>query len=129
MLGALRSLFYFDGAVFTLVGVVVLFKPGASAAALPPEAGNTPHMRDTRRLLASAYIAAGLFLLSCGSGLAGHFYLQVAAVLRAVSLLVLVGVNVGQIRNGNWKKVSLVPYVVAFPLMALAYLTLGLFSS
>jgi hypothetical protein len=36
------------------------------------------------------------------------------------------GVNQLQIRNGNWKRASLVPYVVAFPLMALAYLMLGL---
>jgi hypothetical protein len=57
MFGALRSLFYFDGAVFTLVGGLVLFKPAAKAAALPAEAGDTPHLRDTRRLLASAYIA------------------------------------------------------------------------
>lgn len=126
MLNVLRGLFYIDGAVFTLVGAVVLFMPAAKAAALPPAAGDTPHLRDTRRLLASAYIAAGLFLLSCGTGIAGAAYLRLAAVLRAVSLLVLVGVNQLQIRNGNWKRASLVPYVVAFPLMALAYLTLGL---
>ena len=62
MLNVLRGLFYIDGAVFTLVGAVVLFMPAAKAAALPPAAGDTPHLRDTRRLLASAYIAAGLFL-------------------------------------------------------------------
>lgn len=122
----LRGLFYFDGAVFSLVGVVVLWLPSARAAALPPEAGDTPHLRDTRRLLASAYLAAGLFLLSCGTGVAGEAYLRLAAVLRALSLLVLVGVNSTQIRNGNWKQASLLPYVVAFPLMALAYLAAGL---
>lgn len=126
MFSVLRGLFYFDGAIFTLVGVVVLFLPSARAASLPAEAGDTPHLRDTRRLLASAYIAAGLFLLSCGTGLPGEVYLRVAAALRAVSLLVLVGVNVGQIKNGNWKPATLRPYVVAFPLMALAYLALAL---
>jgi hypothetical protein len=125
----LRGLFYFDGAVFTLVGLVVLFMPAARAAALPPAAGDTPHLRDTRRLLASAYIAAGLVLLSCGTGIAGAAYLRLAAVLRAVSLFVLVGVNLGQIRNGNWKPTSLVPYLVAFPLMALAYLAMALLGS
>lgn len=125
MFGVLRGLFYFDGAIFTLVGMVVLVFPSARAAALPAAAGDTPHLRDTRRLLASAYIAAGLFLLSCGTGLPGEAYLRVAAVMRAVSLLVLVGVNVGQIQNGNWKPATLRPYVVAFPLMALAYLALA----
>ena len=76
MLSVLRSLFCFDGAVFTLVGALVLLMPSASAAAIPREAGDTPHLRDTRRLLASAYIAAGLFLLSCGAGFAGDAYLR-----------------------------------------------------
>lgn len=126
MTNVLRMLFGADGVVFTLVGAIVLVLPSARAAALPPEAGATPHVVDTRRLLASAYVGVGLFLLSCASGAADEHYLRHAAVLRAVSLLVLVGCNAIQVRNGNWKPATLAPYLFAFPAMAVAYLWLGL---
>jgi FtsH-binding integral membrane protein len=117
----LRGLFLADGLVFFLVGVVVMFMPAARAAALPPEAGDTPHLRDTRRLLASVYLALGMFLLAFGSGAAQGATLRLAAQLRGASLLVMVGVNIAQLRSGNWMRGSLVPYVVIFPLLAIAY--------
>jgi hypothetical protein len=118
----IHYLLSFDGFVFTVVGAVVLAKPSASAAALPPEGGNTPHVRDSRRLLASAYLSAGLFLLLFGLGSPDPATLRWACLLRALSLLTLTGVNIGQVRNGNWRRGALIPYLVAFPLMTLAYL-------
>ena len=121
----MRVLFGVDGVVFTLVGAIVLVLPSARAAALPPEAGATPHVLDTRRLLASAYLSVGLLLLSFASGAADRHYLRFAAVLRAASLIVLVGCNAIQVRNGNWKPATLVPYLFVFPTMAIAYLWLA----
>ncbi|HLM46296.1 MAG TPA: hypothetical protein VK458_20665 [Myxococcaceae bacterium] len=117
-----RSLFVFDGLVFTLVGAVVLFLPSASAASLPPEAGAAPHLMDTRRLLAAAYISVGLFLLAFGRAQVPAGLLRLACRLRAVSLLTLVTTNLVQILSGRWKPPSLWVYVVAFSLMALGYL-------
>ncbi len=118
----IQHLFLLDGLVFTLVGALVLVMPSASAAALPPEAGDAAHLLDTRRLLAAAYIAAGLFLLGFARGAVGPAMLRLACGLRAASLLCLVGVNITQIQGERWKPQSLYGYVTAFSLMALIYL-------
>lgn len=117
----LKGLFLFDGLVFFLVGVAALVYPSAKAAALPPEAGNTPHLRDTRRLLAAVYVALGMFLLLFASGAADGPVLRDAGHLRGLSLLVMTGVNAAQLRGTNWKRGALVPYLIAFPLMTIAY--------
>jgi len=117
-----QNLFLVDGLVFTLVGALVMVMPSASAAALPPDAGSTPHMLDTRRLLAAAYLTVGLFLLGFSRGPAGPSMLRLASLLRAVSLFCLVGVNLSQIAGGLWKPQSLYGYVGAFSLMAVVYL-------
>jgi hypothetical protein len=117
----IRSLFLFDGFVFTVVGALVLFFPSASAAALPPEAGATPHMLETRRLLACAYMAVGFFLLAFGRAAVPTALLKLACRLRAASLLLLVSTNLIQIQSGNWKPQSLWVYVCAFSAMAACY--------
>jgi hypothetical protein len=118
----IQNLFLLDGLVFTLVGALVMVMPSASAAALPPEAGDAAHLLDTRRLLAAAYIAAGLFLIGFARGPVGREMLRLACGLRATSLFCLVGVNLSQIMGGLWKPQSLYGYVTAFSLMAIVYL-------
>lgn len=118
----LRSLFGFDGTIFLLVGIIVLRIPGARAAALPPESGDSPHLCDTRRLLAAAYIAVGGLLLALAWAAPAGEAMRVAAVARALSLAVLVAVDLAQIRGGRWRNSSLWGYVGMFSTLAALYL-------
>lgn len=124
----IKNLFLFDGAIFFLVGIAVMVFPSASAAAIPPESGSQSHLEDTRRLLAAFYIALALFLFVFGSNVVNAETLSLASKLRGASLFIVVGVNIWQILNGNWKPQSLWAYIILFSLMGLTYLYSG-FSS
>lgn len=121
-----RSLFFFDAAIFLIVGIVVMFIPSPSLSLqnpLPP--GALPVVEDTRRLLAALYIALGLCLYIFGSNVVNAATQNLAAKLRGLSLFVLVGVNILQITNGNWIPTSLAVYICLFSLMGLTYLYFG----
>jgi len=120
-----RSLFIFDGIIFFVVGVGVLFYPSASAASIPAASGSLPHIEDTRRLLATMYIPIGLFLLMFGSKVVNAATRNLAAKLRGLSLPTVIAVNILQTTNGNWKPESLYLYIVMFGLMSLVYLYFG----
>jgi hypothetical protein len=120
-----KSLFFFDGIIFVLVGIAVMIYPSASAASLPSQAGSLPHIEDTRRLLAVMYVSLGLLLLLFAGKTVNPESRNLAAKLRGISLPLVTGVNILQVNNGNWKPESLYLYIVLFGLMSLTYLYFG----
>ena len=120
-----KSLFIFDGFIFFLVGIFVLISPSASGASLPSQAGSLPHIEDTRRLFAAMYVSLGLLLLVFAGKTVNPESRNLAAKLRGLSLPLVIGVNILQVNNGNWKPESLYLYIVLFGLMSLTYLYFG----
>lgn len=122
---ARRILFRFDGALFTLVGIIVMLFPSAAPALHDISLSNAA-MDDTRRLLAAAYIAIGMFCLAMGSKAMPAVGRDMGCSVRGASLLLLVATDLVQIFGGRWKPESLVAYVIVFGMMGAAYLYWGL---
>lgn len=115
-----------DGAAFVAIGLVVLAVPSPrpTLAREPDPVTLVPFM-DTRRLLASQFLGAGLLALLFGTQVHDAATLRLAALARVVTLLTVVAVNVSQVRNGAWKPASLYGLMSVFGLLALAYVALA----
>lgn len=122
---ARRILFLCDGTLFTLVGAIVMLLPSAAPALHDVSLSNAA-MDDTRRLLAAAYMAIGLFCLAMGRTAMPAVGRDMGCRVRGTSLLLLVATDVVQIFGGRWKPESLYAYVVVFGAMGAVYLYWGL---
>jgi len=107
MMPSLRTTFLVDGLLFAAIGAVVLARPSAAPTlAVSPGPGELP-LEDTRRLLASQYLTVGGLAVLLGLRAPSAAFLVQASRLRALSLGVVLGVNVSQLRRGAWKPRSL----------------------
>lgn len=122
---ALSWLLVVDGAAFVVIGLVVLAIPSPQPALTRElDAAAVRPFSDTRRLLASQFVGAGVLALVIGSLVHDVATERVAALARVATLVVVMAINVAQLRSGDWKPGPLRSLLVVFALLCLAYLTL-----
>ena len=119
----MRFLFCGDGALFVLVGLLVLLTPSPQPALLRPvdDLALGP-LKDTRRLLASQFIGNGLLALVVGITAPGGSIEHAAAAARVATIAIVLSINAGQLAGRTWKKAPLYVITAALSGLALAYL-------
>lgn len=121
----LPSLMTLDGALFTLIALVVLATPSPQPALVRPVDDDAlgPFM-DTRRLLAAMFLASGLLLVIVGREVTEPRVLAHVAWVRIVSFLVVATVNIAQLRGGRWKRPPLMVLLAVWTVLVTAYTAL-----
>ena len=112
-----------DGYTFLLIGFIVLIIPS-------PQPGLTKKVNEedllpfsqTRRLLASMFIASALLLIILGRNLIDYEILRQICIVRVVSFLLVIGLNAIQYKSKRWKPAPLITLMTIFSLMSLIYL-------
>lgn len=121
----LISLIKTDGFLFLLIGIIVLIIPS-------PQPGLTKKVNDedllpfsqTRRLLASMFIAAALLLIVIGYSIEEFDVLRRIAIVRIISFGLVIGLNANQYISKRWKPAPLIALMTIFSVMSIAYLYL-----
>ena len=125
-MSALAWLLVADGIAFVAIGIVVLVAPSPQATlTFEVDARTLAPFEDTRRLLASQFIGNGLLALLVGFRVDDVATLRFAALARVATLLVVLGVNVSQLRGSSWKPASLYGLVSVFTVLGVAYVALA----
>lgn len=112
-----------DGYIFLLIGIIVLITPS-------PQPGLTKKVNEvdllpfsqTRRLLASMFIASALLLIIIGRNIIDQEILRQIAIVRVISFVLVIGINAMQFQSKRWKAVPLIVLMTIFSLMSLIYL-------
>ncbi len=114
-----------DGGLFVFIGLIVLLAPSPQPALTTPvdEVALGP-FKDTRRLLASQFVAVGLMLFMLGWFVRDMQVLRVAALLLVGSLLLVIAINLSQLRHGSWKPQPLYFLIGIFTVFSLTYVFL-----
>lgn len=121
----LPSLMTLDGALFTLIALVVLATPSPQPALVRPVDDDAlgPFM-DTRRLLAAMFLASGLLLVIVGREVTEPRVLAHVTWVRIVSFVVVATVNIAQLRGGRWKRPPLMVLLAVWTVLVTAYTAL-----
>lgn len=125
MNGMLNTFLQLDGGLFVLIGLVVLAIPS-------PQPGLTKKVNpedllpfsQTRRLLASMFIASGLLVLVVGRYGIDPEMLHAIARVRIASFALVIVLNLLQLQSKRWKAAPLLLLVSIFSLMSGVYLYL-----
>lgn len=118
----LRAILEIDGVAFSLIGIIVMFIPSPQPTLtrdVDPQALG-PFI-DTRRLLATQFIGVGLLTLVVGVVASDMITLQLAGAARVLTLAIVIAVNVSQLRNGAWKRGSLLGLISIFSALGVIY--------
>lgn len=119
----INSFIQIDGYTFLLIGLIVLIIPS-------PQPGLTKKVNEedllpfsqTRRLLASMFIASALLLIVIGRSLTDHEILRQISIVRVASFGLVIGLNANQYKSKRWKSAPLIALMTIFSLMSLIYL-------
>jgi hypothetical protein len=114
-----------DGFTFLLIGIIVLIIPS-------PQPGLTKKVNEedllpfsqTRRLLASMFIASALLLIVVGRSVTDHEILRQVGMVRVASFALVVALNANQYHSKRWKPAPLIALMTIFSMMSLTYLYL-----
>ncbi len=112
-----------DGYTFLLIGLIVLIIPS-------PQPGLTKKVNEedllpfsqTRRLLASMFIASALLLIIIGRNVLDFEILRQVSIVRVVSFALVIGLNAIQLKSKRWKSLPLIALMTIFSFMSLVYL-------
>ena len=112
-----------DGYTFLLIGIIVLIIPS-------PQPGLTKKVNEedllpfsqTRRLLASMFIASALLLIVIGRNVVNNEILRQISIVRVASFALVIGLNANQYQSKRWKPSPLIVLMTIFSLMSLTYL-------
>ena len=112
-----------DGYTFLLIGIIVLIIPS-------PQPGLTKKVNEedllpfsqTRRLLASMFIASALLLIIVGRNVIDPEILRQISIVRVASFALVIGLNANQYQSKRWKPAPLIVLMTIFSLMSLTYL-------
>lgn len=112
-----------DGYLFLLIGIIVLITPS-------PQPGLTKKVNEddllpfsqTRRLLASMFIASALLLIVIGHSVEDYEVLYKIGIARVISFALVIALNANQYQSKRWKSAPLVVLMTIFSLMSIAYL-------
>lgn len=119
----LNTFIQIDGYTFLIIGVIVLIIPS-------PQPGLTKKVSEedllpfsqTRRLLASMFIASALLLIIIGRVVVDYEILRQISIVRVASFILVIGLNANQYRSKRWKPGPLIVLMTIFSLMSLTYL-------
>lgn len=119
----INTLIKTDGFLFLLIGIIVLIIPS-------PQPGLTKKVNEddllpfsqTRRLLASMFIASALLLLVVGFYVADYQVLRNIGIVRVASFGLVIALNAKQYLSKRWKPAPLIALMSIFSLMSAAYL-------
>lgn len=112
-----------DGYTFLLIGIIVLIIPS-------PQPGLTKKVNEadllpfsqTRRLLASMFIASALLLIVVGHAITDYTVLRQISMVRVIAFALVIGLNINQFLSKRWKPAPLLVLITVFSLMSLTYL-------
>ncbi|MBY0427224.1 MAG: hypothetical protein K2Q22_16435 [Cytophagales bacterium] len=112
-----------DGYTFLLIGIIVLIIPS-------PQPGLTKKVNEedllpfsqTRRLLASMFIASALLLIIIGRNVMDEDILRQVSIFRVASFGLVIGLNANQYLSKRWKPAPLIVLMTIFSGMSLVYL-------
>ena len=77
---------------------------------------------QTRRLLASMFIASGLLLIIIGINIKDYQILQQISIVRVISFVLIIALNAIQFKSKRWKPAPLIALITIFSLMSVTYL-------
>lgn len=114
-----------DGILFLFIGVIVLIIPSPQPGlAKKVNEDDLLPFSQTRRLLASMFIASALLLVVVGFADVENTVLKKIAIVRIVSFALVVTLNVNQYLSKRWKPAPILVLMSIFSLMSLGYLYL-----
>ena len=119
---SLHTFILTDGIIFFIMGLIVLVIPS-------PQPGLTKKVNEedllpfsqTRMLLASMFIASSLLLLIIGSKINDMSILKTVSIVRILSFILVIILNLFQLKSGRWKTAPLVVLISIFSLLSLCY--------
>lgn len=118
----LKYLLAIDGALFILVALVVLVTPSPQPTLTSNvDAFALGALEDTRRLLASMFLGSGLLAAVLAWAVEDPHALVLGARARLLTLLLVITLNVVQLRSGRWKPASLYVLISIFVPLSLLY--------
>lgn len=115
----------FDGTIFLIIGLIVLAIPSPQPAlAKKVRDEDLPPIVHTRRLLAAMFIASALPLVVIGRTVVDSALLVQIGMVRIASFILLIVLNIIQLRSKRWKTPPLILLITIFTLFIAGY---GLF--
>ena len=119
----LNTFIQIDGYTFLLIGIIVFIVPSPQPALIKKvnEEDLLP-FSQTRRLLASMFIASALLLIVVGRNIIDHEILRQISIVRVVSFVLVICLNANQYQSKKWKPEPLIILMTIFALMSLTYL-------
>lgn len=122
MTNILNSYIQFDGYAFLIIGIIVLISPSPQPGLATPVNGNDLEpFSQTRRLLASMFIASALLLIVIGRNITDIETLKEISVVRIASFVLVIILNAIQYKSKRWKAAPLIGLMTLFSVMSLIY--------
>ena len=118
-----NSYIQFDGYAFLIIGIIVLISPSPQPGLSKPVSENDLlPFSQTRRLLASMFIASALLLIVIGRNISDLETLKEISIVRIASFVLVIILNAAQYKSKRWKPAPLIGLVTLFSIMSLIYI-------
>ena len=118
-----NSYIQFDGYAFLIIGIIVLISPSPQPGLSKPVSENDLlPFSQTRRLLASMFIASALLLIVVGRNISDLETLKEISKVRIASFVLVVILNAAQYKSKRWKPAPLIGLMTFFSIMSLIYI-------
>ena len=118
-----NSYIQFDGYAFLIIGIIVLISPSPQPGLSKPVSENDLlPFSQTRRLLASMFIASALLLIVIGRNISDLETLKEISIVRIASFVLVIILNAVQYKSKRWKPAPLIGLVTLFSIMSLIYI-------
>ena len=118
-----NSYIQFDGYAFLIIGIIVLISPSPQPGLSKPVSENDLlPFSQTRRLLASMFIASALLLIVVGRNISDLETLKEISIVRIASFVLVVILNATQYKSKRWKPAPLIGLMTFFSIMSLIYI-------
>ena len=123
MTSIFNSFIQFDGYAFLAIGIIVLISPSPQPGLSKPvsESELLP-FSQTRRLLASMFIASALLLITIGRNVTDLETLKETSWARIASFVLVIYLNAAQYKSKRWKPAPLIGLMSMFSIMTLIYI-------
>ena len=117
-----NSYIQFDGYAFLIIGIIVLISPSPQPGlSKPVNEDDLLPFSQTRRLLASMFIASALLLIVIGRNITELETLKEISIVRIASFLLVIILNAVQYKSKRWKSAPLIGLMSWFTIMSLIY--------
>lgn len=122
MTNLFNSYIQFDGFAFLVIGIIVLISPSPQPGlAKPVNDNDLEPFSQTRRLLASMFIASALLLIVIGRNITDFEILREISVVRIASFILVISLNAIQYKSKRWKAAPLIGLMTLFTIMSFIY--------